>query len=299
MTMRNMIEEMTTFAVVAKTGSFTQASKVLGKSKTYVSLQVSRLEDAIGLKLMFRTTRRLELTPSGLAYVDYCEQLLATIDEAERALEVLKGDMQGVISLSVPVSFGQVFMTQVIAEFQLKYPDVKVALELHNSVKDLKFESLDMAVRMSSELDEDLVAIKIGCLDMGVYAAPTYLAKYERPICPENLCHHTGVLHSSVDKFHRWPLLIEGEVVLTEINWNMSINHYPLIRESAIEGKGLVRLPSYLVKQDLIEKRLCEVLSDFKLEPDPIYLVYPYQGVLPLKTRVFIDFIKAWFKEHQ
>jgi len=297
--MRSMVEEMTTFAVVARTGSFTQAAKELSKSKTYVSLQVSRLEEAIGLQLMFRTTRRLELTQAGLAYVDYCHQLLDTVDEAERALDVLKGSMQGVISLSVPVSFGQVFMTEIISEFQLTYPDVQVQLELHNSVKDLKLENLDMAVRMTSVLDEDLVAIKIGSLDMHIYGAPAYLALFDPIISPDQLSQHTGILHSSVDKQRSWPVLVDGAIIPVNLSWKMAVNHYPLIRDSAVEGKGLARLPRYLVKQDLAKKRLCEVLSGFSLVPEPIYLVYQYQGVLPLKTRVFIDFIKAWFEQNR
>lgn len=296
--MRKMVEEMTTFAVVVKAGSFTQAAKQLGKSKTYVSLQVSRLEEAIGLQLMFRTTRRLELTEAGRAYVDYCSQLLNTIEEADRAIDVLKGDMQGLIKISVPVSFGQVFLTEIIADFQQIYPDVQVQLELHNAFKDLKVESLDMVVRMTTALEDDQVAIKIGELSMHIYGAPSYLSDYVDVITPESLSQHTAILHSEVDQHHSWPLLQSNEVTRFPLNWNMSVNHYPLIRDAAVEGKGLARLPSYLAKDDVAKNRLIEVLSAFILPPDPIHLVYTYQRVLPLKNRVFIDFVKAWFKRN-
>jgi DNA-binding transcriptional LysR family regulator len=295
--MRKMVEEMTTFAVVVKAGSFTQAAKQLGKSKTYVSLQVSRLEEAIGLQLMFRTTRRLELTQAGHAYVDYCSKLLETIDEAERAINVLKGGMQGLIKLSVPVSFGQVFMTNIIAEFQTDYPEVQVQLELHNAFKDLKVESLDLAIRMSRQLEDDLVAIKIGDLKMHIYGSSSYLSKYD-VLTPENLNQHTVILHSEVDKHNSWPLLLEGGVSRFPLNWNMSVNHYLLIRDAVAEGKGLARLPSYLAKSAVAQNNLIEVLSEFSLSPDPIYLVYDYQKVLPLKNRVFIDFVKAWFEKN-
>ncbi len=306
--MRKMVEEMTTFAVVVKAGSFTQAAKQLGKSKTYVSLQVSRLEEAIGLQLMFRTTRRLELTQAGHAYLDYCSQLLETIDEADRAIDILKGGMQGVIKLSVPVSFGQVFMTNIIAEFQHDYPDVQVQLELHNAFKDLKVESLDLAIRMSRQLEDDLVAIKIGDLKMHIYGSPSYLSKHDDVLTPENLNQHTAILHSEVDKHNSWPLLVENEISRFPLNWNMSVNHYLLIRDAVLEGKGLARLPSYLARSDagkgdegllaMDQNKLVEVLSEFALAPDPIYLVYDYQRVLPLKNRVFIDFVKAWFEEN-
>jgi DNA-binding transcriptional LysR family regulator len=296
--MRKMVEEMTTFAVVAKAGSFTQAAKQLGKSKTYVSLQVSRLEEALGLQLMFRTTRRLELTQAGHAYVDYCGQLLETIDEAERAINVLKGSMQGLIKLSVPVSFGQVFMTDIIAEFQTLYPDVQVQLELHNAFKDLKLESLDLAIRMSRQLEDDLVAIKIGNLTMHIYGSPSYLSKYHDVLTPDNLNQHTAILHSEVDKHNRWPLQIDNDIRLIPLKWNMSVNHYLFIRDAVVEGKGLARLPSYLTQGDLIKNSLVEVLSDFSLPSDPIYLVYDYQRVLHLKNRVFIDFVKTWFEEN-
>lgn len=295
--MRKMVEEMTTFAVVVKAGSFTQAAKQLGKSKTYVSLQVSRLEDAIGLQLMFRTTRRLELTQAGHAYVDYCSQLLETIDEADRAIDVLKGDMRGLIKVSVPASFGQVFLSNIIADFQKLYPDVQIQLELHNAFKDLKVENLDMAVRMSRQLEDDLVAIKLGDLKMQIYGAPCFLSKYDADITPENLSQHTAILHSEVDKHNSWPLLQGNEVIRFPLSWNMSVNHYLLIRDAAVEGKGLARLPSYLIKDDVAKNRLVEVLSDFVLPPDPIYLVYDYQRLLSLKNRVFIDFVKAWFEQ--
>lgn len=297
--MRHLVEEMTTFAMVAEAHSFTQAAKQLGKSKTYVSLQVSRLEKAIGLQLLFRTTRHLELTEAGLSYLDYCKQILHTVDEASKAVDVLKGSMLGTIKLSVPVSLGRVFLDDVISAFQSRYPDIQIQLELHNSIKNLKQERLDMAVRISSHLDEDLVAIRIGELKTIIYASPDYLSQHGYPKTPEDLVHHKVILHSQVDSDHHWPLVIDEDLHRIKVSWKIAINSYLLIREAALSGKGLARLPTYLVKEDVTNNRLQPILTTYQAPSQAIYLVYDYQGVLPLKNRVFIDFLKVWFADHQ
>lgn len=296
--MRHLVEEMTTFAMVAKTNSFTQAAKQLGKSKTYVSLQVSRLEEAIGLQLLFRTTRHLELTEAGQRYVDYCNQILNTVDEASKAVESLKGSMLGTIKLSVPVSLGGVFLDGAISAFQSTYPDIQIQLELHNSIKNLKEERLDMAVRIASQLDEDLVAIRIGDLKTIICASPNYLSQYGYPKVPTDLIQHNVILHSQVDSDSHWPLMIDEDLHRIRVSWKISINNFLLIREAALNGKGLARLPSYLVKEDVLNKQLEAILTSYPAPSQPIYLVYDYQGVLPLKNRVFIDFLKTWFAEH-
>ena len=293
--MRTFVEEMTTFAVVAQAGSFTSAAEKLKRSKAYVSLQVSRLEEAIGLQLLFRTTRRLELTEAGRAYLDFCSQLLETAEEASRAVDVLKGSMQGTIRISVPVSFGQVFLSEIISAFQHKYEEVQVQLELHNAFRDLKVEGLDMAIRISKQLEDDLVAIKIGELSTPIYGAPAYFSEKGRPRIPKDLDQHTAILHSSVDEENSWPMLINGDIQRQALRWKMAVNHYPLIRDAAVEGKGLARLPSYLAEKEVNNGKLASVLTEFLPPPQPIFLVYDYQGVLPLKNRKFIDFIKEWF----
>ena len=297
--MRHLVEEMTTFAMVANNHSFTKAAKQLGKSKTYVSLQVSRLEEAIGLQLLFRTTRHLELTVAGRHYLDYCNLILSTIDEASRAVEVLKGSMQGIIKLSVPVSFGKVFLDEIIADFQHIHPEVQIQLELHNSIKNLQQEGLDMAIRISPQLDNDLVAIRIGTLETRIYAAQSYLSQYGQPDTPDDLAHHKVILHSQVDPDSHWPLMVDDHLQRIKVSWNISINNYLLIREAALDSKGLARLPTYLVKEDVVHHRLEAVLANYQVSGQAIYLVYDYQGALPLKNRVFIDFLKQWFSHHE
>ena len=297
--MRHLVEEMTTFAMVAKTNSFTKAAQQLGKSKTYVSLQVSRLEEAIGLQLLFRTTRHLELTEAGRSYVDYCYQILNTIDEASQAVDVLKGSMRGVIKLTVPVSFGKVFLDDIISGFQLLYPQIQVLLELDNKVQNLKEAEMDMAIRMSTQLNDDLVAICIGELCTPIYASPDYLSQMGTPNLPEELSRYDAILHSKTDRDHHWSLMVNGHVQRIKLSWKLSINNYLLIRDAALESKGLAKLPTYLVKDDVKQGRLVPVLEDFQMSGQPIYLVYDYQGALPLKNRVFIDYVKAWFADHE
>ena len=293
--MRALVEEMTTFAVVARAGSFTAAAKELKRSKAYVSLQISRLEEAIGLQLLFRSTRRLELTEAGRAYVSLCSQLLETAEEATRTVDALKGSMKGMIRISVPVSFGQAFLTEIISDFQQAYPDVQIQLELHNAFKDLKVERLELAVRMSSQLEDGLVAIELGELVTPIYGSKAYFSSHGRPETPNDLDQHTVILHSGVDEDGMWPFLTDGNVERQPVNWKMSVNHYPLIREAAISGQGLARLPTYLVRDELKKGTLEPVLNSYLPPSQPIYLVYDYQGVLPLKNRKFIDFVKQWF----
>jgi DNA-binding transcriptional LysR family regulator len=286
------LERMLTFAGVVDAGSFTAAAERLGCSKAHVSQQISRLEDALGVQLLFRTTRRLELTEAGRTFLSYCRQMQNTADSAHRAVDALRGEMTGVIRITMPASFGEAILRDLVTPFLDRYPGIDFQIELENRVTDLRAGHFDMALRTPSPADEDLVALRLTDYQELLCASPAYLERSEPVQLPESLGTHRLLVNRHSDSGDRvWQLHRGAETVEVPVNRQMVMNHYSLLRRAALAGLGIARLPTYLVHEDLKSGRLERVLPEYDAsEPLPVYLVYPWQRTLPLKNRRFIDF---------
>lgn len=284
------LERMLTFAGVVDAGSFTAAAERLGCSKAHVSQQISRLEDALGIQLLFRTTRRLELTEAGRTFLSYCRQMQNTADSAHRAVDALRGEMTGVIRMTMPVSFGEAILRDLVTPFLELYPAVDFQIELENRVTDLRAGHFDLALRTPAPADEDLVALRLTDYQELLCASPSYLERGGPVRTPEALTAHR-LLVNRHSRDRAWRLRRGSETVDVPIGRQMVMNHYALLRRAALAGLGIARLPTYLVREDLKSRRLERILPEFEAsEPLPVFLVYPWQRTLPLKNRRFIDF---------
>ncbi len=295
--MSRYLPEMMSFAAVVEAGGFIAAARDLGLSKGLISQHVKRLETVLGAQLLFRSTRRVELTESGALFLVHCRDIRQRIDGAFEAMNALRAVPEGTIRMTVPVSFGEFFLNQIIANFQILHPAITVDLELENQYRDMKATRMDIAIRSGLTDDPDQVALPLGEYSELVCAAPDYWHRNPPPQTPADLTGHECLVNFHLVKDGRWIFFSPDGPESIPVSGRLRLNHYPLIRDAACAGAGVARLPRYVVAAEVAAGRLELALSGYDSPRSPIYLVYPYQGSLPLKNRLLIDFIRHWFRE--
>ena len=291
-----MYEEMATFAVVVEEGSFTKAAKRLKRSKAYVSQQLSRLEEALEVSLLFRTTRKLELTEAGRACIDHCQAIVKAGQDVQHSISAVRGEMSGTIRITVPVSFGEVFCRDIVFDFIQDYPDIKIELELENAQRDLIAESYDLAIRATATPQDELVALYVGDLVEIVCASQDYVAQHGAINTPQDLATHRCIINRYQADLSVWNFQKGDEVETVPVDGAVVVNHYPLAKQAALSGHGVARLPHYLVNREIQSGEIVAMLTDYQLARTPIYVVYPYHGTLPMRTRKMIDYVVAWLR---
>ena len=295
--MNEPFEEMAIFARIAEKGSFTAAAKSLGRSKAFVSQQLTKLEELLGIQLLFRTTRQLSLTEAGKVYLEYCQDIIRSAAAAKQSIAALQGEMTGLISISATNSFGEIMVSDILSRFQEKYPDVQIDLDLSDDIRDLKANDIDISIRGGSVVDDDLVAIPLVKWQMFIVGTPFYFEKHGIPQAPDDLKAHNCIGTKYETVISGWPFMVNGEIQRIRVDGNFSVNRNPLIKQTVLQGKGLAWMPSYVVHQEVRSGQLVRVLSDFDPPAFTFYLAYVYQKAMPFRQRRLIDFIKDWFEK--
>ncbi|TPE49462.1 LysR family transcriptional regulator [Maribrevibacterium harenarium] len=289
--MQDYAQEMLTFAKVAQVQSFTGAAAALGKSKAFVSNQINRLEEHLGFKLLYRSTRHVSLTDSGKLFLPYCERLQANLSEAQHLLDDRQNDQGGDIRLTIPLSLGRCIIESWLPEFQREFPNIRFCLNLSNTPINLLSGNYDLAIRATNLLsNQDYVAIHLTEFRYALFASDDYLSRYGKPAHPLDISKHRGILHSDVDTDNKWYFRTDasdeplGIAPLT----TMMIDSSEGILHAVKQGLGIGRLPEYVVYDQPVQR----LLSAFELPPVAIQLIYPYQGTLPRRLRLFVDYLK-------
>lgn len=284
------------FLTAVEQGSFTKAAETLGCSKSYLSKQVSQLEKALGIQLLYRTTRRISLTEAGRTYLDYCKQLKETLSEAERMVSGLRQEVSGKLRITAPNTFAHTYMAEMLMAFRQRYPALDIEFDVSRRQHDLIAEGFDAAIRQGQIQDERLIAKPIGVQEDWLVAAPTLLQQIGMPATPADLAHKPCIVNSHYKGETQW-LFLQGEQRATvDIAPWLSINDYPLIRRMTLAGGGFAKLPRYLVEPDVRTGVLVRALPAYQLPHSPLFLVFPQRKPQPAKVRALIDFIEAWFK---
>lgn len=292
-----MPREMTSFAAVIDAGGFTAAARATGRSKALISQHVKSLEQDLGVQLLFRSTRRVEATEAGRLFYGYCRQILETEAAARDAIESLRGAPEGTVRLSVPVSFGEIFLNDIVAAFQRVHPRITIQLELENRYRDLKSAALDLAVRAGLSEDQEQVAVALGEYAEMLCASPGYVRRAGAPVRPSDLDGHPCLLNYHAHGDGRWTFFSADGAESIAVSGPLRLNHFPLIRDALVRGDGIGRLPRYLAVPEVRAGRLVALLPEYRSPSVPIFIVYQLQDRLPLKTRLFLDFVRDWFRD--
>jgi DNA-binding transcriptional LysR family regulator len=292
------LTEMEAFVQVVDRGGFTEAARQMGLSKSAVSKHVAALEARLAVRLLTRTTRRVSATELGLAYYDRARLVLRGAAEADSMVTSMQATPQGVLRISVPVSFGITQVTPAVAAFLRAYPEVSVQMVLEDRFVEVVAEGFDLAIRIGVLEDSSLRARKLAEVRLVLASAQSYVAERGAPATVDDLGGHQLLHYSHLASGNSWRLrTTSGEERQVRVGGRLTANNGSALMKAAEAGLGIALLPSFMVCDALRSGRLVEILPG--REPDllGVYALYP-QGPFPQpKLRAFIDFLVAHFRD--
>jgi DNA-binding transcriptional LysR family regulator len=290
------LNEMAIFAKVVEAKSFSAAARHLNVTKSAVSKQVSRLEQALGVRLLNRTTRTLSLTGEGSAVYEHCARLVAAAEGAELAASQLTAVPRGTLRLSAPVSFGTRHIAPTIPAFLARYPETRVELVLLDRFVDLADEGFDLVIRLSERIPENLVARRLLDIDFVVCAAPAYLERHGTPRTPADLAAHNCLLYGH-EGFGQYWSFRNTQAERVRVAGNFQVNSEQAVQTAVRAGVGLGLIPRLTVRDDLAQGVLHAVLTDWQaLAPfSAVHAVYLPNRQLSPKVRALIDHLLEHF----
>ena len=280
------------FVRVVDAGSFTRAAEQLRISRPVVSKYVSRLENRLGVRLLNRTTRRLSLTEAGRIFHQRSQRGLQDIEQAEAEVSRLQENPRGVLRLNTPMSFGILHIAPLLPEFQARYPDVSIDMNLDDRQVDVIEEGFDVSVRIAELPDSSLVARRLAPCRHVVVAAPSYLERHGTPRTPEDLRDHNIITFSYQASMADWHFVApDKRPVSVAVSGALQVNNSLALREALLAGAGIMRTPTFVVGRDIQAGRLVPLLGNYQALEISIYLVYPQRRHLSPKVRAFVDFM--------
>ncbi|WP_025804922.1 LysR family transcriptional regulator [Pseudomonas chlororaphis] len=290
-----LLNDMALFVEVVKARSFRRAAEAMGMPNSTLSRRISGLEKAIGLRLLHRTTRKIELTEAGQLYFDRCKRI---VEEARLAHEQL-GEMlarpSGLLRASLPVDFATIYLAPLIAEFASRYPGISFDFDLTPRQVDLISEPVDLVIRMGEPPSSNLIARKLASLPRYLYASPAYLERFGEPAHPRDLAGHE-CLRLRSPKTDNWTLSRPGETLEVEVGGRFQLNSVGLIRRLATLDLGIAVLAQGIVAEELANGSLRRVMPQWQASPIPVYALTETR-LLPAKTQRFIEFLRERLEE--
>jgi DNA-binding transcriptional LysR family regulator len=276
------------FVRVAQAGSFSAAARLLGMPVSTLSVRVSRLEQRLGVTLLQRTTRRLNLTEAGQAYLQQAARGLEEIAQAEAQIDAGRHEAQGLLRITLPIDMGDESLLGILTGYRERHPGVSVELVFSDARLDLVAHGLDLALRAGELADSSLVARQIGEARWAPFAHPDYLQHAPALRQPKDLSQHATLCFSPLGR-ESWTLVRGRNRVSVPLQSAFAANDMRLIRQLALNGQGVALLPDYVCRRDVDHGQLVPLLPGWHARTDPIHLVYPSQRYVPAKLRHFID----------
>lgn len=289
---------MRTFVEVVKKGSYTQAAKFLGTSRALVSRHIIDLEDRLQVRLLNRTTRSINLTNEGKQYYEFCDRVLADIEETEAALSGRMREAQGDLAVVAPKWIGNYEIADAAISFSLEYPEINLKLALGGmapNAYDFIDRGFDIALHTRRIPDSLIRAKLIASIEFILCAAPAYLDSAPAITSPADLSQHKGLIQSNDPT---WRFNENGDLYKARVQSVFSSNTYIVLQKAALKGLGLAMLPVPLIREDLKAGRLVQALTGHEIEARPLFAAFAPGKITPLKVRLFIDFLTGWFRDH-
>jgi DNA-binding transcriptional LysR family regulator len=284
--------EMATFVEVVARGSLSAAARAEGIAPAMIGRRLDALESRLGVKLLQRTTRRLALTDEGAAFLEDCQRILAETEEAETAVSERSAHAKGHLLVSAPAGFGRQHVAPLLPSFLAEHRDVTVNLNLNDRVVDVVGEGVDVAIRIASLGDSNLVGVKLADNARVVVASPDYLRRHGTPRTLGDLARHNCLAISSEGSQRGWSFREHHKTITLKVTGNMVCNDGEVLHDWALEGKGLAWRSMWEVGAQIESGRLVTVLDDYAAPGNDIYAVFAQRRHLPLRIRAFVDFLR-------
>jgi DNA-binding transcriptional LysR family regulator len=290
------ITRMRAFVAVVDSGGFSAAARGSGRSKALMSKYVAELEEELGARLLNRTTRQLSMTEAGEAAYEQAQDILLRVGRLRDEIETTSATARGRLRISAPRTFGDGELSRGIMEFLPLYPDIRLELTLEDRFVDLVLEGYDAAIRVSALADSSLIARKLASFRVVVCATPDLIASHGRPEHPSELSDLPCLVDTNVQFRANWQFHDGATRISVPVKGRVEANSPHAIAAAARAGLGFCRVPSLIVNQDVASGRLVTLLDDYEPQELGIFIVYPHRERMPVKLRVFIDHLVAWFE---
>src|SRR3569623_2721567 len=288
----DQLAAMTMSVRAGESGSVAAVAGQLGLARAVVTRQVAAREARRGTKLIARSTRRRARTAAGAVYLENCREILTLVDEAEGDLTDARRDIRGRIRLSGPLSLGVRYLTAMICDFTTLHPDVSVELDFTDRRVNLLAEGMDLAVRVTSELDDTVVARRLGTCRSVVVAAPDYLARRGRPRHPRELIEYE--CFGYVPTFRSsWPFIINRMLTWVRTHGRIQANNGDALLDAAIRGLGITYQPTFIAGDALRAGRVERILEQYPSIELGLFAVFPGGRYVPHRERALVDFLAA------
>ena len=287
------LKQIESFVSVVAKGSLTAAALAEGVAPAVIGRRIDALEERLGVKLLVRTTRKITLTHEGSAFIEDCQRLLADLANAEASVSAGGVKASGYLRITAPAGFGRRHVAPLVPRFIAMHPDVNVSLNLSDRVVDIVNESVDCAVRVGDLPDSSLVSVRLADNRRLCVATPAYLKRAGTPQHPADLSRHECLtLSSDASQTRGWAFTVDGALTHLRPSGRVDCSDGQVLHDWCTAGLGLAWRSTWEVEHEVASGQLVSVLDDFAAPPNGIYAVFAQRKHLPLRVRLWIDFLK-------
>jgi DNA-binding transcriptional LysR family regulator len=293
----DQFKQISTFAEVATRGSLSAAARAEGVAPAMIGRRLDALEERLNVKLLQRTTRKIALTIEGAAFLEDCQRILTELEEAETSVSERSAKASGQLTISAPAGFGRQHVAPLIPAFLAEHQEVKLTLNLNDRVVDLIGEGVDVAIRIATLTDSNLIGVKLADNRRVVVASPDYLKKHGKPVTLHDLSKHNCLTFSSDGSQRGWTFRENGKNILLKVEGNMVCNDGAVLHDWALSGKGLAWRSMWEVGSEIEQGKLITVLDEYNAPGNDIYAIFAQRRHLPLRIRAFVDYLRAAYSK--
>jgi len=282
---------MNVYRTVVTSGSFAEAARQLQISTASASRNISDLERHLGATLLRRSSRSLLVTEVGKTYFEHCCDILDRIAEAENRAAQAKSDLQGRLRISMPAAFGVRYVAPLLPKFMERYPQIEIDVWCSDQFVDFTETGFDVALRIARQLDDKVIARKLGGVRCVACASPTYLQWRGVPAAPDELRGHDCLTYAYASYGYNWQFRKGREELTVPVASIFRSNCGDVIRQACVAGRGIAVMPTFLVAEELRTGALVELLSGYQFCDYSAYAVYPVDRRNCVRTSAFIEFL--------
>lgn len=292
------LQAMSVFVAVADEAGFAAAARRLNMSPPTVTRAVSEIETRLGARLLHRTTRSLHLTEAGERYVSDCRRILSEIEEADLHAAGIHAAPRGLVTVTASVPFGRMVLMPVLFDLLERYPDISISYQLHDRIVHLLDEGMDVAVRIADLPDSTLTAVRVGSVRRMLCASPEYLQEHGRPRSLSELSEHKIIDFVNMAPGGEWSLHSGDDVKSFKPLSQLHVNKADVAIAAATIGRGITRVFSYMIVNELEAGTLETVLEDYEPPPIPVHIVHKEAGQTSARVRAVVDHCVEYLRKH-
>jgi DNA-binding transcriptional LysR family regulator len=290
------LKQIESFVAVAAKGTLTAAAQAEGVAPAVVGRRIDALEERLGVKLLLRTTRRISLTHEGSAFLEDCQRILADMANAEASVSAGGVKASGALRITAPAGFGRRHVAPLLPAFLARHPDVHLSLNLSDRVVDIVNEGFDCAVRVGDMPDSSLISMRLADNRRQCVAAPAYLQRAGVPQHPSELGRHECLMLSSdASQTRGWAFTIDGAVTHLRPSGRLDCSDGQVLHAWCRQGLGIAWRSTWEVEGDIAAGTLVPLLEAFAAPPNGIFALLPQRKHLPLRLRLWVDFLKQHY----